>query len=95
MDTKNVADTLISFMKNSPAPKKTRKAKEKEDTNLADVLMKKPKPDKKNTTMPHFTTNLPKDERHQADTLYLPNDKWLYCTPIDRTRGIVVASSLA
>jgi transposase-like protein len=74
MDTKNVADTLISFMKKSPAPKKTRKAKEKEDTNLADVLMKKPKPDKKNTTMPHFTTNLPKDERHQADTLYLPND---------------------
>jgi hypothetical protein len=74
MDTKNVADTLISFMKNSPAPKKTRKAKENKDSNLATVLMKKPKADKKNKTMPHFTTNLPKDERHQADTLYLPND---------------------
>jgi hypothetical protein len=36
--------------------------------------MTKPKAAKKNTTMPHFTTNLPKDERHQADTLYLPND---------------------
>ena len=74
MDTKNAADTLISFMKNSPAPRRTPKAKDNEDKNLADVLMKKPKADKKNTTMPPFTTNLPKDERHQADTLYLPND---------------------
>ena len=74
MDSKNAADTIISFMKNSPAPKKTRKTKDNNDSNLADVLMKKPKADKKNTTMPHFTTNLPKDERHQADTLYLPND---------------------
>ena len=61
-------------MKSSPAPKKTRKTKDNDDSNLADVLMKKPKADKKNTTMPHFTTNLPKDDRHQADTLYLPND---------------------
>ena len=74
MDSKNAADTIISFMKNSPAPKKTRKTKDNDDSNLADVLMKKPKADKKNTTMPHYTTNLPKDDRHQADTLYLPND---------------------
>ncbi len=59
---------------NSPAPKKTRKAKENEDSNLATVLMKKPTADKKNKRMPHFTTNLPKDERDQADTLYLLND---------------------
>ena len=69
MDSKNVAETIISFMKSSPAPKKTRKPKDNDNSNLADVLMKKPKADKKNTTMPHFTTNLPKDDRHQADTI--------------------------
>ena len=74
MDSKNVADTLISFMKSSPAPRRTRKEKDNDDSNVADVLMKKPKADKKGSTMPHFTTNLPKDDRHQADTLYLPND---------------------
>ena len=74
MDSKNAADTLISFMKSSPAPRRTRKAKDNDDSNVADVLMKKPKADKKGSTMPHFTTNLPKDDRHQADTLYLPND---------------------
>jgi PhoPQ-activated pathogenicity-related protein len=74
MDSKNAADTLISFMKSSPAPRRTRKAKDNDASNVADVLMKKPKADKKGSTMPHFTTNLPKDDRHQADTLYLPND---------------------
>ena len=35
MDSKNVAETIISFMKSSPAPKKTRKTKDNDNSNLA------------------------------------------------------------
>jgi hypothetical protein len=70
-----VAEEIIDLIQDTPPtktykPKKTREGKK----NLADVLLTRPKKEKTRTNMAHFQTDLPKNYKHQCDTLYLPTD---------------------